>query len=200
MHNRVKMMIMGLIITAGCVGFLPARAGWTPYDWLITIELTENPNQLDYKDSSLSPVTEARISYATADGSNSTDYETIWFGNGKAYGIEREEDFSIGDGQGVAIKIVHDGSLPTNADLHAAANAIIRMYLDVHASRNNFQFVIVPDDSFSGIISALGDEHFQVFTPRLEVPYQVSALILIQDESGKQKQTVCYAPTSGGTH
>jgi len=37
-----------------------------------------------------------------------------------------------------------------------------------------------------------------LFIPQIERPYQLSALMLIQNQSGTTKNTVCYAPTSSG--
>jgi hypothetical protein len=187
-----------LLLALCSISFLPARAGGQLYDYEVTIEVVET-NELRYKDSPLSPVTEARISYAPADGSNDSDYETITYGNGKAYGLLREGEFVIGEGQGVIIRVEHDDANPIQADFDSAANAIARMFLEVRRSDNIFQYVVVPDDSYSGIVDAMGNEHFQVFTSQPDVPYKVTASILIRDQSGLHSTTVCYAPTSTGS-
>jgi hypothetical protein len=197
-NSRKQKFGTALLLSFCCICFLPARADVKLYDYEITVELVET-RELEYENSSLAPVTEARISYAAADGSDDTNYETITYGNGKAYGLMRDGDFEIGEGQGVVVRITHDANTtPTQADFDCSANAILRMLLDVKLSRNIFLYVTVPDDSFSGIVTAMCNEHFAVFTPKLEVPYKTTAMILIKDQSGQHRTNVCYAPTSTG--
>lgn len=197
MAKRKHKTSLAVLLALGSICLLPARADVKLYDYEIMVEVVET-NELRYKDSPLAPVTEARISYAAADGSDDTNYETIAFGNGKAYGLVRDGDFVIGEGQGVVVRVKHDAQYPSQADFDSAANAIVRMFLEVHLSRNIFQYVVVPDDSYSGIVQAMGNEHFQVFTSRPDIPYKITASILLSNESGTQSTTVCYAPTSSG--
>jgi hypothetical protein len=134
-----------------------------------------------------------------ADGSSDNyQYETLWFSKGRAYGLERLGILNIGQGQSVAIKVVHKTKIPDESDFKAAANAILRIFLDVRISRNSLQSVVVPNDSFSPIIAALTEEHFAKFFAPIETPYQIAGALFMQDESYKQTATMCYAPNSFG--
>lgn len=198
MNQQKYRFLVAVALSLYFICFLPARAGIAvPYKYLITIELVET-DELNYDGSPLAPVTEALISCSDADGSNEYAYETIWYCKGQAYGLERHGDLEFGAGQPVAIKVVHKDQAPIQADFDAAANAIIRMFLDVNAGSNVFLYASVPDDSIAGIVASFSNEHFYAYTQEVDRPYQLSALMLIKNESGTSKTSVCYAPTSSG--
>lgn len=196
--NKFCQKLIAIVTMFFCSSFGPVCAGWQPYEWLVTIQTEELPYQLNYAGSQLTPVVEVQISYARADGSQDTKYETLWFCRGKALGLEREQLLDVGPGQSVAIRVIHKTKIPKSYDFKAAANSILRLFLDVRASCNMLQTVIVPKDSFSPITDELSNEHFSVFYAPLDIPYQIACPLFIQDEDDKQTQTMCYAPNSAG--
>jgi hypothetical protein len=190
-----------ILMSAGVAALLflfssPARAGWQPYDWLVTIDVKAFPDQLRYTGSTLNPLVKAYISYAKFDGSNQNKYETIWFCRGKAYGLERVAPLSIDRGAGVGIRVNFKSRTPGPSDFKAAAQSILRTYLDVRLNKDSVQTAIVPDDYFSDVITAMGDEHFQIAQFQLEVPVQLASSLFVQDVSDKHTQHMCYAPGS----
>jgi hypothetical protein len=187
-----------LVLLWCCICLVPAQATWRPYEWLVTIETEPVPGQFKYKGSTIAPVVETHISYAKADGSESTKYETLWYGNGRAYGLERSHNLDIDSGRGVGIRVIHKTQNPTEDEYTAAANSIVRLLLDLRNNRDSIAMIIVPDGSFSGICGQLFTEHFVPFRAPLEVPYQIAGALFIQDESDKHTQTLCYAPNSAG--
>jgi hypothetical protein len=178
--------------------FQGSQAGWRPYQWLVTIETEAIANQFRYKDSKLAPLVKARISYARADGSDTANYEKLWFCSGRAYGLERLGPLNIDPGQGVAIRVVHQSTNPTEYDCQAAANSVIRMLLDLRINRDSLQLVVVPDESFAGITEQLFAEHFEVFRPPLLAPSQIAGALYIQDESNRHTETLHYIPNGNG--
>jgi len=146
----------------------------------------------------LTPVVEAHISFAKADESERTKYETIYFCKGRAFGLHRFNYLDVGPGESVAVKVRHKTQNPTAYDYKAAANCVVRMLLDVRVSRNALQSVTLPDDSFSYITNEMGTERFEPFFAPIETPYQIAGALFVQDESHKHQQLMCYAPNSPG--
>jgi hypothetical protein len=170
--------------------FLPAHAGWQPYDWLVTIETEGISGQFEYAGSTLKPVVLARISYARADGSDNTNYQTLWYCNGKPFGLERAGSLNVNPGQGVAMQIIHKTNPPTSGDYAAAANSILRIYLDIRVNQSMPCAIIVPDQSFDQIITDLTKQHFALLNSQLETPYQTGATLFLQDSSNQRNQTL----------
>jgi hypothetical protein len=151
---------------------------------------------LRYTGSTLNPLVKTYISYAKYDGSNESNYETLWFCRGKAYGLERAAPLSIDRGASVGIRVNFKSAKPGPSEFKAAAQSILRMYLDARLNRDSVQTAIIPDDNFSDVVSAMADEHFQIVQMQLEVPVQLASSIFMQDVSDKQTQHMCYAPGS----
>lgn len=198
MTSKLKKLTAVAIFTMYCLCFLPARADFYPYDWLITIETEEIANQFKYKDSKLTPVVKASVSYARSDGSDYACYETIWFCKGRAFGLERLAPLNIEQGQSVGVKVIHKTPNPTEYDCCSAALATLRLLLDVRINHSCLQSVTVPDNSYSSICSWLFTEHYQAFFAPLETPYQIAGGLFLQDESKRHHQLLCYAPNSPG--
>src|SRR5579871_2633392 len=77
----------------------PAFGGdWKPYDWLMTVETEEFPSRFKYAGSRLTPTVEVHISIAKADNSYQANYETIYYGKGRAYGLNRFSPLDVGPG------------------------------------------------------------------------------------------------------
>jgi hypothetical protein len=198
--NKPLFKAVSRIVLALCLLCLSsARADWQPYSWLVTIETEEFPSQFQYQGSILRPLVLARVSYARADGSDSTPYETLWFCDGKPFGLDRTNQLNIDQGEGVAIKVIHKTVVPSAAEYRAAAKSILRLFLDVRINSCMVQSVVLPDNSFLAILNELQNDHFAVFNVPLERPYQIAALMFVQDESDQQTRTVCYAPNSPGS-
>jgi hypothetical protein len=196
MNKHLRVLLAGAATAVFFLVSSPARAGWQPYDWLFTVNIKSFPDQLRYAGSTLCPFAKAYVSYAKSDGSNEADYETLWFCKGKTYGLERVAPLSIAPGTGVAIKINFKSNPPGPSELRAAAQCILRLYLDTRLNKDAVQTIILPDGSFSDIITALGEEHFQIVNMQLEVPVQLASSMFLQDESDKHTQYMCYAPGS----
>jgi len=196
MNNHLRVFLGGGMAALLFLFSSPCRAGFQPYDWLVTIDVKAFPDQLRYTGSTLNPLVKAYISYAKYDGSNENKYETLWFCRGKAYGLERVAPLSIDRGAGVGIRVNFKSSTPGTYEFKAAAQSILRTYLDLRLNRDAVQTAIIPDDNFSDVITAMGDEHFQIAQFQLEVPVQLASSLFVQDVSDKHTQHMCFAPGS----
>jgi hypothetical protein len=199
MNKKLLQLTSSVVFALGLICFLPAQAGFQPYNWVVTIDTEEIPGQFQYAGSTLRPLVLARVSYARTDGSDAEPYENLWFCDGKPFGLERFNNLNVGKGQGVALRITHKSIVPQPWENKAAAKSIVRLLLDVRINNSMLQTVILPDDSFIGILAELQNDHFSSFSIPLERPYQLSALMYVTDESKNQNRTLCYAPNSAGT-
>ncbi|PWT95530.1 MAG: hypothetical protein C5B53_11235 [Candidatus Melainabacteria bacterium] len=197
-HQLRKLAIAVSLSWLSLICFPAIAADWHPYDWLLTVETEEIPNQFKYAGSRLTPLVEAHISFAKADNSYQGNYETIYYCKGRAFGLNRFGLLDVGPGQSVAVRVVHKTKNPTTYDYKAAANAVIRMLLDVRTSHNALQSVTIPDDSYSSVTAEMAGERFEPFFAPLETPYQIAGALFVQDESHKHSQLMCYAPNSPG--
>jgi hypothetical protein len=196
MNKHLRVFLSGSVAALLFLLSSPARADFQLYNWLVTIDVKAFPDQLRYAGSTLNPLVKTYISYARYDGSNENNYETLWFCRGKAYGLERVAPLSIDRGNGVGIRVNFKSSTPGPSEFKAAAQSILRTYLDLRLNRDSVQTAIIPDDYFSDVINAMADEHFQIAQFQLEVPVQLASSLFVQDVSDKHTQHMCYAPGS----
>jgi hypothetical protein len=182
-----------------CLVFAPAQAGWQPYEYLVTIETAEFPRQLQYSGCPLRPLNKAFIKCAKANGDDQYNYENLWFCQGKAFGLERLASWAVPSGSSIGIKITHRTVNPSVYEALAAAEAILRIYVDARLNSVSVPTVTVPDETYNDIIVALENEHFYPIVTRLEVPVQISAGIFMRDQSGRHVLNLCYAPGSYGS-
>jgi hypothetical protein len=199
MEKRLSQLLGAIALATGLIFSHPAKAGFQPYDYILSVSIKALPNYLRYAGSSLTPVDKGTVTSTNVSGDGSvTPYEDLWFCNGATYGLERANPLPIESGVGLAIQVNFKTQPPGPAEIKSAAQSILRLYLDARVHGNPVMTVIVPDDQFADIVTAMGDEHFQPFTIPLEVPVQVSSRIFVQDESDKNTQSLCYAPQSFG--
>lgn len=197
--SRHKVLLIFAVVSAILLNLsCPAGALWQPYEYLVTIETKEFPDQLRYAGCNIRPLIKAYIKRAEADGSNESRYETLWFCKGKLFGLERVGSLNVPRGSSIGIKVVHLTKTPSDYEFACAAESILRIYVDGRLNNDAIPTVTVPDESFASIVSALGEEHFQVVSVALEVPVQISAGMFLRDESGQHVTNMCYAPNSYG--
>lgn len=128
----------------------------SPYDWVINLKTQALERQFDYHNSTLKKIEKIEIEYhPTNEKDNLKTYEFLWYNKGRAYGMEKKRKFDIPKGEGVALKITHAKSNPSNAEYKAAANAILRTALDTYLNKNPIVQVRLPETSFDNISQEL---------------------------------------------
>jgi hypothetical protein len=198
MNKRVARMAPLSLVLAILLSLCPGKA-FVPYAWLVKIETDDMPSFFKYSGSKLSPLVESRISYGKIDPQDpsnfeATKYESLWYCNGKAFGLDRYTRLGIEPGLGVGMQISYKNVNPKEADYRAAANSILRMLVDLRVNNCMLTTVTVPDESWGTIIDALAQEHYIPLVVRVEVPYMAPGAFFIKDESGNRKQTLWYSP------
>jgi len=194
-----KWKLAPLALTVAVVlSFCPVKA-FVPYAWLVKIETDDMPSFFKYSGSKLSPFVESRISYGKIDINNPsnfdpTKYESLWYCNGKAFGLDRFTTFGVDQGVAVGMQISYKNVNPKVEDYKAAANSILRVLVDLRVNKCMLTTVTVPDESWGTIIDALAEEHYIPLVVRPEVAYTAPGAFFIRDESGSRKTTLWYSP------
>ncbi|MBX9668088.1 MAG: hypothetical protein K2X93_10740 [Candidatus Obscuribacterales bacterium] len=168
-----------------------------PYDWTIEINTAKLDRHFEYEGSTLRPVSKADVTYYRVNHEDEkTNYEELWFHNGKALGLERKNKLEMEEGDGVAIKVVHKTSTPDAEELKAAADAISLLYLDAYLNRNLVVSVIVKDSTFNDILGCMQDQQWQVLPDQTDVAIDAQVILYLQSESAEQKKTLKYQSPS----
>jgi len=132
-----------------------------PYDWVLQIETRRLERQFEYANSKLNPIEKLEVVwYPTKDENKKTNYQYMYYHDGKPYGLEKLNKLAIDEGDGVAIEVKHKDNNPSDAEKKDAANAIFRLALDSYLHKNPLVAVKVPIDSFNSISDRLIDFGF----------------------------------------
>lgn len=132
-------------------------------DWAFTMNVQMHTNYLNYPGSSLRGLTDVKVYYLpktpTAVFSDpGQHYEDFWFHTGKVLGSRRFTAIKIMPGSmGLIVVQPSDGS---SADTRATADAIMRVLVEVAASRGSIMEVIVPLSIYPQLASELNQFRF----------------------------------------
>ncbi len=158
------------------------------YDWVIRVETTALQRMFQYKGSALSPVTKlSLVYYPVANPDKPKPYELVWYHNGKPLGMERLGVLGLAQAEGTAIKIVNKGKPGIEED-KASASIILRLMLDTYLNRNPVVLIIVPDDSYTGIIRELKAQGAKTGAPDPNSPEMRLFTMVLQSESAGTKE------------
>ncbi len=183
--------ISTLAILASCLFSAPTQAEEKPlYDWTVQIETKRLERQFEYEGSHLRLVERLDVDYYYQDQAKAkTIYESAWYHNGKPLGLERFNYFNVPPGQGVCIKVVHKTENPTAEEQQAAANMIVRVWMEAYLNRSGVVMVKVPQRSFSQIINYLHGQGY-VTTPETAPEDQGNIPMQLLVEAEQTGQTV----------
>ncbi|MBX9695426.1 MAG: hypothetical protein K2Z81_23780 [Cyanobacteria bacterium] len=184
---------MFLSFNLPCLGF--GKLGHT-FDYVLEIETKKDPSQFEYPGSLIGPIVRTSVSYVKPDNDEFAPvrYEDLWYHEWQALGCRRYHELDLGTSAQIAIEIKHqpESSQPQNA---AAANAALRVMLDVFAGRNSVACLIVPDDDMKSIGLYMEKAGFRMGNePPPEQPIACSLLIPVQSKSGQNRQVLYYYP------
>jgi hypothetical protein len=124
-------------------------------DWQVNISCTKLNDYPDYRGSRLRPLTKVAVTYAQPVHKTQVLYEELTYATSRAIGCRRlVNPIGITPGTAGIIKVVNTPPV----EGYAAANAILRTWLDVSQNKCMLKYVYVPHASFTTIIQALCDQ------------------------------------------
>lgn len=170
-HWKYLAIVCSLLISAGSLTKEQAIANANPvalYDWTIAIQTQKLDRQFKYRNSKLTDIERVDVDYYDKDNVNSPNhvvYESLWYNKGKALGLEKFAEFLIPKGESMSIYVSHKTPNPSNEELQAAANMIMRAWLQAQLNQDAVVTVRVPQQSYSQIVNYLITEQHMVVTP-----------------------------------
>lgn len=156
----LPLVVLGLSLWTAPQVLADAKLGAT-YDWVLQLDTKTLDRQFQYQGSTLKNIEKIQVQYYPAkDDSHKTDYEYLWFTDGKALGMEKQRKFDLPQGEGVALIIKHAKPTATVEEKKATANAIMRLALDSLLNKNPINTVELPASSFVDIANELQNQGF----------------------------------------
>jgi hypothetical protein len=172
-------------------------------DWTIQLETEQLTEKFSYKGSTLYPVDKIEVSCIKADSSSTQKYEKLWYHDGKAVGIERDHAFGgtnggigIPLGDGICVNVVSkNGHSAHESESKAAANAIMRIWVDSYMNQSPLVNVQVPAQSFHSIAGyLLTQKCIEVSPDNIEKPRNESMTMLLISNPEGLKMKLAYTP------
>ncbi|MBX9686982.1 MAG: hypothetical protein K2X27_09785 [Candidatus Obscuribacterales bacterium] len=168
----------------------------TFYDYTICVTTQHLERQFKFKGSQF----ENKIERLDADvydkdnEQNSVPYKSLWYWQGKPLGLEMFKHLPVERGHGVCLRIKHKTSNPSEAEKKAAANAILRLWVDARLNQSAVITVKVPGDSFYSIIENLRLQGMDVAAEAKDgEDINESMTLLIESEAiGQKHQRLAY--------
>lgn len=169
--NRKAMAIAAAVLGFMSVANFTQKCSALPppisrnYQWTIEIDTQQIPRQFQYNGSVLTQVVKAQARYfSSTDPSTQTQYETMWYSNGRSLGMERQNKLQIRQGDTIAIIVVHKSGSAQSDEQRAAAKAIMKMVVDANLNKNMVATIKVPIESFSTIAQEFQNYRFSPMT------------------------------------
>lgn len=166
------------------------------YDYTICLTTQHLERQFKFKGSQL----EDKIDRLDADvydkdnEENASPYKSLWYAQGKPLGLEMFNQLAVEKGHGVCLRVKHKTATPSQAEMKAAANAILRMWVDARLNQSAVIVVKVPGDSFYSIIDDLRNQGMDV-APEAELGVEGNdsmTLLIESDAVGQKHQRLTY--------
>lgn len=175
------------LATIGCAGKQISQIAYAQgplvkdYDWIVLVKTKKLERQFQYEGSTLKNVVECKVTYKKKDDNEFHDYESLWYVDGKPFGLERRSKFEVVTaGEGICLQIEHEGGTPSDDEFKAAANMIARILVDCHTNRNPLEMIEVRDDSFNRISQEMQNHGWAEFHAQGEQGVQVDVNIYIR--------------------
>jgi hypothetical protein len=154
------------------------------YACVVEIETEEVEDYMTFPGSQLGPVTKATVSYHlndddSGDQSGIVKYEVLWYGSRDPLGCQVFHPLAVREGTDTQIVLRSKESSPRSLEMEAAANALVRVYLDLAFRSALVNSVSLGDASLGPVVSALARENFiaddssgRLIDPSIVLPIQ----------------------------
>jgi hypothetical protein len=167
------------------------------YDWTIKLSTEQVDRYFNYHNSTLRPVDKVDAHYYREDDEKSAvHYEKLWYHEGKSLGLERIAPLGVIQGETVRLRITHKNGKAEPGELKAAADVVMRMWLDSKLNQNAVVVVTMPGQSLQPIADELVRSHKLVIAPSVGVDQDSgngsTTNLLLQSETDSRKIRMSY--------
>lgn len=166
------------------------------YDYTICVTTQHLDRQFKFKGSQMEDKIDrldANV-YDKDNEENSSPYKSLWYSQGKPLGLEMFNHLAVERGHGVCLRVKHKNANPSQAEMKAAANAILRLWVDARLNQSAVVVVKLPGDSFYQIIDDLRNQGMDV-AQKAELGGEIAesmTLLIESDAVGQKHQRLCY--------
>lgn len=152
----------------------------TPYG-LVEIDSAFVKDYMKFKGSPLQEIVHVSVSYMKEIGKDSFHpYEELWYQSNQPIGSARKGDLDLVSNFPVGINVKLNSQF-SDAEVKAAANASVRLFLDISLKRAMVSSIAVDDDCFLRFIQDLAQDHFLPYCGVLHT----GIMLTVSSRSGK---------------
>ena len=206
--SLVLRFYMILPVVLALLSFSPVRAKDEAYDYVMEIETKKLKRQFDYAGSNLNdkivkcdvyfyPINmEKKSKQERFHSPDTRHYKKMWHYQAKTLGMEQVHEFDIPENQGFAIKISHKDDAGSAIENRAAADAIVRLAVDLYLRKQHLVSVKVPQSDWHAIADGLSNDKGFHIVPVVDIEHPVDSKMSIfltsEEEPVQYKDTFHY--------
>ncbi len=189
----LRTLVSTLVFSLAAIGLPSSGAFLNSYDYVFLIETEHLEDEFEYQGSKLGPVVKASVSYQQPGQGKPIRYESLWYHGWQVLGCKRLNEISLGGTKQVAIEVRHKERKAGREENAAAANALMRIFLDVSMAKSCVSTFVVPDNEIGAIEKELAEAGFSAGDPPApDKPVYKSIVIPVRTASGDAKRFLFY--------
>lgn len=183
--SNQKAKLSALCLMASCAALLASPAAKAGHnDWTVTVSAKRQDQFLNYLGSELAPVIKTPIEYDQAG--KHVYYQDLYYSHCHPIGLRQYHALDIQPGTSGVIRVKKLSSVSDEGC--AAANAVVRTYLDLFLSRILVLYISVPKDAFDNLLQGMEQYGFRRFEIQPEKPvFAVTVVRLVSDPPGRDE-------------
>lgn len=203
MRRPTESLLLVLFLLAFClqahIVLAQDEGGEEEIDWptrftqIVDIKTEPLTNYLKNSKNGFDRLVLARVNTRSPQDTKENRYEVIWYCKGEPVGLRRLGKLSFTSPQKVALRVVHTRSTADDSEVIAAANACLRLFLDLNARTISPMAIIVPRQSFAPFIQRMNQLNFySADEPPPDTPVYTSIVLRVESEPPGQNQLLFY--------
>lgn len=172
----------------------------TEIDWegrfsqIVDIKTERLKNYLRNDKNGFDNLVLARVNSQSIKEKNEKKYEVIWYRTGDPVGLRRLGGLAFQAPQKIALHVRHASYPAGDDEIKAAADACLRMFLDLHAKTMSPSAIIVPKQSFNAFVQRMNQLNFySAEEPEPNMPVYSSVILSVESEPPGVRQLLFYS-------
>ncbi|HEY9785485.1 MAG TPA: hypothetical protein V6D17_08800 [Candidatus Obscuribacterales bacterium] len=193
-----KSLVVGLaLLSMTFAAAVPCRAQDAPgegildsFNRIINIQTESLPNYLNFEGSKVAPLVLAQVDVqrVSKKGSETKPYEHLWYKGAEPVGCRKHAELDIFPDDNVAFRVKHKSASGSDAEIKAAADAVMRVFIDASIRSNSPSAIVVPKASLNRFVQSLGKFGFSQGAPPAPNKPVITSIMLdvLSDPPGDQ--------------
>lgn len=135
----------------------------------------------------------ARVNSQAPGEKDVKKYEVLWYRRGDPVGMRRLGSLAFQAPQKIALHVMHSSYPVEDDEIKAAADACLRLFLDLHARTMSPSAIVVPKQSFNAFVQRMNQLGFySAEEPEPNQPVQASIILSVESEPPGIRQLLFY--------